>query len=470
MKNGRFTNEERDYLISLDAVAEIRSKNIIYTQAFKKIFIEKYKQGEKPSKIFEEAGLSKEIIGYKRIERACARWREADSRGQLGATEAPQVRHQKYIATLKKEKTEAVQKQREIRQREMQRMEEKLKKQKQRAKSREEKIIASQKAEIDRLKAQVKALKANGTFARASKRAPGSTTKSDRFEVILQLMSENLTFNVSAACEILEVSTSGFYEYMQKANERKKRLEEDKQDEKLVLKAYLSHNSKKGSRLVVDNLRREQGVRMSRKKVQRHMRNMKISGAVKRKNPYSKIGADGEPKVADNIVNREFITGEALKVLSTDITYLPCKDKGFVYLSGVIDCETRRFLAGEMSCSLAEDFVLKTLDKLKSYNLSKDAILQSDQGVHYTARAYRDKLRELGIRQSMSRRACCYDNSPIESFWGRMKEQIGKTKHLPADEVIELVNEYIYYYNNLRGQARLQWRTPIEHEAYLLAA
>ena len=76
MKNGRFTEEERDYLISLDAVAEIRSKNIVYTQAFKKIFIEKYKQGEKPSKIFEEAGLSKEIIGYKRIERACARWRE----------------------------------------------------------------------------------------------------------------------------------------------------------------------------------------------------------------------------------------------------------------------------------------------------------------------------------------------------------------------------------------------------------
>ena len=350
MKNGRFTNEERDYLISLDAVAEIRSKNIVYTQAFKKIFIEKYKQGEKPSKIFEEAGLSKEIIGYKRIERACARWREADSRGQLGATEAPQVRHQKYIATLKKEKTEAVQKQREIRQREMQRMEEKLKKQKQRAKSREEKIIASQKAEIDRLKAQVKALKANGTFARASKRAPGSTTKSDRFEVILQLMSENL------------------------------------------------------------------------------------------------------------------------KVLSTDITYLPCKDKGFVYLSGVIDCETRRFLAGEMSCSLAEDFVLKTLDKLKSHNLNKEAILQSDQGVHYTARSYREKLRELGIRQSMSRRACCYDNSPIESFWGRMKEQIGKTKHLTADEVVKLVNEYIYYYNNLRGQARLQWRTPVEYEAYLLAA
>ena len=64
MKNGRFTKIERDYLISLDAVEEIRSKNIVYSQAFKKKFIEKYEQGERPSKIFEEAGLNKDLIGY----------------------------------------------------------------------------------------------------------------------------------------------------------------------------------------------------------------------------------------------------------------------------------------------------------------------------------------------------------------------------------------------------------------------
>ena len=178
-----------------------------------------------------------------------------------------------------------------------------MKKQKQRAKTREEKIIASQKAEIDRLKAQVKALKANGTFARASKRALGSTTKSDRFEVILKLVSEDLHFNVKAACEILDVSTSGFYEYVNAAKAREERLAQDAEDEKLVFAAYKSHNAKKGSRLVADNLKREFNVLMSRKKVQRHMRNLGIQGAFRRKNPYSKIGKDGEPNDYINYYN-----------------------------------------------------------------------------------------------------------------------------------------------------------------------
>jgi hypothetical protein len=64
-------------------------------------------------------------------------------------------------------------------------------------------------------------------------------------------------------------------------------------------------------------------------------------------------------------------------------------------------------------------------------DLPDDIWACSDQGVHYTARAYRDKLRELGIRQSMSRRACCWDNACIGSFWGRMEEQMGDTAHLP---------------------------------------
>lgn len=173
--------------------------------------------------------------------------------------------------------------------------------------------------------------------------------------------------------------------------------------------------------------------------------------------------------VAENVVNRQFKTGKAFEVLSTDITYLPCSDFDFVYMSAVIDCETARLLAHVCSVSLEEQFVLDTHDQLKQYKLSPTVTEQSDRGVHYTATAYRVKLSELGIRQSMSRRGCCYDNAPIESFWGRMKEQIGPTKHKSAKEVIELVENYVYYYNNCRGQARLGWKTPVEYESALLA-
>lgn len=172
---------------------------------------------------------------------------------------------------------------------------------------------------------------------------------------------------------------------------------------------------------------------------------------------------DGQPKFALNIINRHFRTGKPLKVLSTDITYLPCRDAGFVYLSGVIDDETNMILAHKASTSMEEKLILDTYDQLKNYRLPADVYACSDQGVHYTALAYRKKLRELGISQSMSRRGCCWDNAPIESFWGRLKEQIGPTRKLTAKEIIDKVDRYIDYYNNIRGQKRLGWMTPNEY-------
>ena len=470
MKNGKFTKDERDYLNSLEAVFEVRSRQIVYSNSFKKQFIEMYEKGEKPCKIFADAGLPAQLIGYKRIERCCARWKFAASQGNLKRNQAPQVKHNKRIETLKIEKREAVEKQREIRRREVEKLEAKLKKQKQRARTREQKIIDSQKAEIERLKSQVKVLKANGTLARTSRRAPGTTQKSERFELIFQLKSVDESLIIEAACEALEVSKSGYYEYLKAFKKREERILKDEVDEAKIRQAFESHHARKGSRLVVDCLLREQNVKMSRKKVQRHMRAMGISGFVKRKRPYKKIGIDDEPKIAENVVKRNFMTGKPLEVLSTDITYLPCSDAGFVYMSAVIDCETRRLLSYKCSTSMEEKFVIETHNQLKKFKLSPNVIEQSDQGVHYTAKAYREILRTLGVQQSMSRRGCCYDNAPIESFWGRMKEQLGDTKKLTAHTLMQRIDEYVDYYNNCRGQSRLGNLTPVEYERKLLVA
>lgn len=158
MQNGQFTEEEIEYLSSLDAVEGVRQNQIIYSNEFKKDFIEKYKQGQKPGKIFEEAGLSRTIIGSKRIERAAARWKEADFKGILGEVPASSVRHENKIERLKQEKSEAIKKQREIRYREVNRLNKKIDRLKRRVKIRDEQIeklrrkIDSQQEEIERLK------------------------------------------------------------------------------------------------------------------------------------------------------------------------------------------------------------------------------------------------------------------------------------------------------------------------------
>jgi len=103
MKNRRFTQEERGYLLSLDAVNEARAKSIVYSKQFKDECMRRYHAGEKPRAIFASAGLPSSLVGYKRIERAIYHWKEAESKGALTATDAPQVRHRNRVDTIKRE-------------------------------------------------------------------------------------------------------------------------------------------------------------------------------------------------------------------------------------------------------------------------------------------------------------------------------------------------------------------------------
>lgn len=468
MKKGMFTEDELYYLRSLDAVERAEPLRITYSKEFKAEFMRRYRAGERPKAIFESAGLRESLIGYKRIERACAHWREAEVKDALCLTDDKVPSRDDVRARERRRASERCAAIRASRDRKVAEMEDRLAKQKKRAKTREEKLIASQAAEIAALKSQVRALKALGALARRTQRAPKATAKSERFGLISQLKADDPALNVSAACEALEVSRGGYYEWVKAEPARRAREEADLESYSQVKQAFEYKRARKGSRQIVDCLRRTQGVVMNRKKVQRIMRKFGLKYRERPKSPYRPIGSDGLPKVAANAVDRDFRRGAARQVVSTDITYLP-NSGGFSYLSGVIDCETNELIAHVTSDSMEEGFVIETQRQLEGQVIPGVTWECSDQGVHYTARAYREKLGRLGINQSMSRRACCWDNAPIESFWGTMKGQIGPTAGLTHEEVSELVDEYIDYYNNERGQERLGWLTPKEYAATLAA-
>ena len=429
MIDGRFTKEERACLIPLDAVDEVRTGLPVCSERFREGCMRLCHEGERPGGIFAQAGLPASLIGCKRIERAACRWKEAEMEGALTKTDAPQARHRDKVESIRREKREAVERQRAIGAREEAEMEDGLARQKERARSREEKAIASQRAERESLKAQAKALKALGTLARRAQRAPRAAEKPERFGLIFQLREEDPSFSVSAACGALEASKRGRCDWVAARLGREKA---DPAAKGQVEAAFASHGFRKGSRQIVGCLAHEQKVRMSRRKVQRIMGKSGIVWERKRRRPCGPIGQDGEPKVAPDAVDRDFRRGAPLKVVSTDIACLPCMDEGFVCMSGILDCQTDVPLARKCSIPMEERLVLDTYDQLGGIGLPDDIRACSDQGVHYAARACQDKLREPGIRQSMSRRACCWDNACIGSFWGRMKEQMGDTAHLPA--------------------------------------
>ena len=193
MRNGKFSKEEREYLLSLDAVDRVSASQIIYNKDFKRECMRRYAAGESPAAIFAQAGLPSSLIGYKRIERAIYHWKEAERKDALTLTEAPLMKRDSHIKSLKTEKRcaverqrairdkrvceleadkrRAVERQRAIRDRQVSELEARLAKQKERFKRDKDRIIASQAAKIAALEAQVKALKANGTLARTSRRA-----------------------------------------------------------------------------------------------------------------------------------------------------------------------------------------------------------------------------------------------------------------------------------------------------------
>jgi len=116
--------------------------------------------------------------------------------------------------------------------------------------------------------------------------------------------------------------------------------------------------------------------------------------------------------------------------------------------------------------------VYKTLEKLKA-NTGKenlDAMIHSDQGVHYTHPIFQQKLQELGLTQSMSRKGKCIDNAPIESFFGHFKDEVDIKSAKSFEELQMLVDNYMYHYNFERYQWNLKRMTPDQYKKYLLAA
>ena len=284
--------------------------------------------------------------------------------------------------------------------------------------------------------------------------------------------SDNNALSVSALCKIAGVSRSGYYAWEGAAPHRKDREEQDLKDFALIKAAFNFRGYKKGARSIYMRfLHLDPPVIMNLKKIRRLMRKYDLICPIRQPNPYRRLAREMKTShVAGNILNREFGKRGPRKSLLTDITYLPYKC-GVCYLSPILDSCTHEALAHELSESLKVDFVLTMIDSMclkYSAELDNSTIVHSDQGCHYTSNAFIQKLRDKEFVQSMSRKGNCWDNSPQESFFGHMKDEI---RALIADcktfeEVKVIVDDWMDYYNNDRYQWDLKKLSPAEYYTY----
>lgn len=296
--------------------------------------------------------------------------------------------------------------------------------------------------------------------------------KSKRFELIHEVMStRGNILDLNNLCQTAGVSRSGYYKWIHSEEVRREKEEKDRADFELVLEAFKHRGYDKGVRGInMYLLHRNPQIIMNPKKIRRLMHKYGLLCPIRKANPYRRMAAALKTgNYADNLVKREFEQHGPRMILLTDITYLPYNDT-FAYLSTIIDGFTKQVLSYVLSENLKVDFVLQTVEQLlenHGISLSKETIIHSDQGAHYSSCSFIEIVNNYNLRQSMSRRGNCWDNAPQESFFGHMKDEIDISQCIDFAEVKYKIDDWIQYYNDERYQWQLAKLSPNQYYDYV---
>lgn len=163
-----------------------------------------------------------------------------------------------------------------------------------------------------------------------------------------------------------------------------------------------------------------------------------------------------------NLLNRDFRSSRPNEKWVTDISYIPT-EQGTVYLSVIRDLYDLSIVAHRTGTEQSIHLVLKTLkDAKRKEKIAAELQLHSDQGFQYTSHGYSALTQKYGITPSMSRRANPYDNAMAENFFSILKSEcLRRRKPKTIAQAKELIDDYIYFYNNERIQLKTK-QTPLE--------
>lgn len=272
------------------------------------------------------------------------------------------------------------------------------------------------------------------------------------------------SFPVAALLKLVGLPRSTFYAWdiARKVPDKHGRAKE------LIKQIYDEHKGRYGYRRIACALR-AYGIELHANTVWRLMGLLGLKSAQRIKRFKSFRGNVGV--VAPNRLKRDFSASAPNQKWATDVTELRAGDEK-IYLSTVKDLCTREIVAHEMSLRPTMGLVNSTLKKaLATLGSGQAPIIHSDQGWHYQMPEFRKLLREHNMVQSMSRKGNCLDNASMESFFAVLKtECYHKHKFIDANALIDVINEYIDYYNTKRISTVLGGLTPFQYRIKLAQA
>jgi putative transposase len=270
-------------------------------------------------------------------------------------------------------------------------------------------------------------------------------------------------YPVKKMADVLEVSRSRYYAWLKKpVNARK---QQDHALLGLVKKIFEENRRTYGSPRIHLDLS-DLGQRCSRKRVARIMRENGIFVRLKKKYKVT-TNSDHDYVVAENLLDQRFSVEAANKVWVSDITYIWTME-GWLYLCIILDLYSRKVVGWTMDSRLGSSLATNALTMAVLHrNPPEKLIVHSDRGIQYASNAFRKKLKECKMIQSMSRKGNCWDNACAESFFATLKsEEVFKRSYKTRDEARKRIFEYIaVFYNGRRKHSYLGYLSPVEFEA-----
>jgi putative transposase len=271
-----------------------------------------------------------------------------------------------------------------------------------------------------------------------------------------------LQYPIPLMCRVFGVSPSGYHTWLNRPPSRRAR-----EEGRLEIEIRAAHRRTRetyGSERLQTDLA-EHGVKVGICRIRRIRKKLGIRCKQVRKFKATTDSKHTLP-VADNLLDQKFEATAPNQVWVSDITYITT-DEGWLYCTAHKDLFNGEIVGYALGSRITKSLVIRSLLKAVAIRPPHAGLIHhSDRGSQYCCRDYVKLLEGFEMKASMSRKGNCYDNAPMESFWGTLKnELLYHQRYATRDEAIREITEYIeVFYNRQRRQARLGYLSPAAYE------
>nr|WP_272927917.1 IS3 family transposase [Enterococcus sp. JM4C] len=288
----------------------------------------------------------------------------------------------------------------------------------------------------------------------------------------MQHLHEEKGYPIQQMCDKLQVTRSAYYRWLKLP---KSAQEETNLQLVVTIRKIHDDHPEMGYRRIKDELKRTYKVIINDKHILRLCRHEQIQSTIKHPANCITRRANHPYYTAKNVLNRKFKAKKPNQKWVTDVSefkYYLGEKVHKLYLSAILDLYDRRIVSYVLRDSNDLNLVFDTFDEAIKTEPNAHPIFHSDRGFQYTHINFYKRLKNAKMTQSMSRVGKCIDNGPMEGFWGILKrEKYYNHKFTSREELVDMITQYINYYNNGRYQRKLHVMTPMEfHQHYYEAA